>query len=312
MATRAEQGKFSDLLDLTRRVDRRTLSRRALEPLVRCGACDQLGEHRAATFNSIDRALKLAEQASRDSATGQANLFDNLLAATEKDIESDFKMQSATPWVMSQVLQGEKDTLGFYISGHPLQAHMTELEQWSPKSIASLAAEIGNKCLVAGIVQSVRHIITKRGKKMAVIVLEDKTGKLEVAIFPKLYPEVSDQLVADKVLLIKGEVGNDDFSGGVRLAADRLTSIESLRRRYAKSIRLSVSSKAEVDKLLIELPRITAPFKPGSCGLVVQYTSDGAQAEFKLGSDWTIEPDSSLLEQLESLCGDQTVTVDYS
>lgn len=312
VATRKQVGVFSDLLDLCRRVPVRCMNRRALEPLVRSGACDALGEHRAAIFNSIERALKLAEQYHRDAAQGQGSLFDSLMPMTTDDQTTDWQPVVCAPWSPTQCLQGEVECLGYYVSGHPLGLYTKELMQWSPIPINQCAMKVGETALLAGIITSIRPITTKRGKRMAVIELEDPSGHIDVAIFSDLYIELGDSLQVNQVVVIKGEVSVDDYSGGVRVSAKRLTLIERLRQKYAKAIMLQMTDAASVNCLIEKLPKVIAPFRPGVCPLVVKYPSgDDALATLQLGEGWQVRPANDLLEQLRMLCGQEAVHVCY-
>lgn len=308
---RHQAGPFKDMLEMCKRVSARGLNKRAMESLVRSGACDVFSKNRAALFHSIERVMKLAGQHERDEQQGQSSLFGCVFSDADEDTQENIIVENVPAWSNSERLQGERDTIGFYVSGHPLQSLMLELSQWSPLPIVSLADSIGEKVLVAGIIQSVRQLVTKRGHKMAVMTVEDRTGKLDVTIFSKLYATVQDILLPDKVVLLKGEASNDDFSGGVRLVADKLTDIEALRGKYAKRVCLTVDSKPAVDKLLSDLPQLTAAYRPGSCELVVRYKNDTTSAEFKLGKDWRVDPTNTLLESLSGLCGADSVSVDY-
>ena len=187
-----------DLFDFCQRLDHRKVSRRVLEPLIRSGAMDVFGVDRSRLWISIDNALKLAEQHQQNRILGQGDLFAQSQALPQVDYGY------CAPWGELARLQGEKRVLGIYFSGHPLRAFEQELTTLNSIKIDQL--EKSQKGIIcSGLLVQLRIINTRKGMRMAVVTLEDSTGRIDVTIFSKLYEQVKGDLHADQIYLVRGQ-----------------------------------------------------------------------------------------------------------
>ena len=299
-------GDYTHFYEFCRRLDLHKVNRRVLEALVKCGAFDAFGE-RATLFASMDRAIAAAEQQTKKELMGQVDLFADVDSDT---IHDELDYVTAPSWPEQTKLQFEKDTLGLYISGHPFRVYEQELSKMVSCHIAELAERHNRDATIAGMLISQRGIITKTGKRMAILKLEDRTGSIEVTIFSKLLEDVRDLLLDDAILIVKGKVEDDQFTGGLRMVADQVSNLDVYRKTHAKKLILSLAN-AESERLLTQLPAIVKNYLGGNCPIVIQYQGAGAHAQLVLGDDWKVSLNKQLLLELEQLCGKDMVFVEY-
>ena len=206
MAERDAKGPFQSLEDLCGRVDLRKLNKKALECLVKCGAFDWTGVERAQLFSEIDGALAAASSAHRDRAAGQISMFDDFAVAGSTSKTGKSGGPKVVPWSSAEKLGFEKELLGFYVTGHPLDDYRTALEKFVP--IARLGEEEDKSTVtIAGALTSVEKKFTKKDNKpFAVVVLEDLTGSLEIMIWNETFTKSQAHLVLGNVVSITGRL----------------------------------------------------------------------------------------------------------
>lgn len=307
------QNKFSDLFDFCKKVDLRKVNRRVLEALIKSGAMDELGQDRAAMFSSIDNAIRAAEQHMQNIEHGQCDLFGNLLSATEL---SDVNYVKVKPWSENQQLQFEKDTLGFYFSGHPLTQYTQELKHIVTSEIIKLNPRNDSKVRVAGLVVALRLMNTKRGDRMAFISLSDQNARIEVAVFSDVYQKYRDLIVKDVLLVVEGEASVDEYSGGYKISANKVFTIDQARELHAKYLLIDFVSDAahgnqDLSAEIKSLSNVLRPHRGGSCKVCIAYMKDNARALLPLDQNWQISPTDELLAKLRENFGSEIARVCY-
>ena len=323
---RDRAGPFTDLCELCRRLDLRRINRRVLEALIRAGALDSLGQSRALLMKQLPVALQLAEQHCRADVCGQVDLF-GLGPTSDSEMAPATVPQSAAEWDESQRLAEEKQSLGLYLTGHPITAHLAELKHYTSGRIAEVVAqaelqlqggiryprdrERERKVVVAGMVVELRTRVSSRGGRMAFLNLDDRSARVEVAVYTEAYSQYRDLLVADAVLVIEGTPATDDFSGGVRIRAERILNLDQAREAFSRRLRLRLEQGDFAADLADALAMTLGPFRQGRCPVVIDYTGCGARAELQLDSDWRVHPTSELLGSLRGLVGEDRVAVEY-
>ena len=310
-------GPFRSLVDLCRRVDSRKITRRVYEALIRSGALDALGENRATLMQQLPEALKSAEQHLRDSAAGQTDLFGNATAASEP-IEP---ASSAVPeWDEETRLVGEKETLGLYLTGHPIERYREELANIITAPLAELAEETPSAgqqrgkektVVLAGLVVDLRTRNTQSGGRMAFVTLDDRTARMEIRVFSRVFEQHRALLANDKVLVVQGSLAFDDFSGSMRLNANRIYEIDQAREVYARRLIVSIGAQKAGNGFVKSLAAVLTPYCDGSCPVGLHYRNAGAQAHITLGDEWRVHPSDELLHRLRELVGEQQVKVMY-
>jgi DNA polymerase-3 subunit alpha len=209
---------------------------------------------------------------------------------------------------MKQKLMEEKVALGFYLSGHLFKVYERELAGF-PRALLSKLSP-GERVWMAGIVVAARTQMTRRGRMM-VVMLDDGTAQVEVSVFNELFERHREKLKEDSLLVVAGKVQNDEFSGGLRVSADELMDLESLRNRYASLLKLSVNGLADAKRL----QQVLGPYRAsgnGSCRVLVEYENGKAACKLALGDSWRVRPDTRLISELGAWLAPENVEVVYS
>ncbi len=328
LAERRAGGPFPDLFDLCRRIDLRRANRRVLEALIRAGALDGLGRHRAALMAQLTAALQSAEQHTRDHAAGQNDLFGG--PATPQGAAA----APETPeWDDDERLAGEKETLGLYLTGHPIARHEAELAHFVTLRIGDLAGEADangagalrpapredRAAVVAGLVVALRTMQTQRGGRMAFLTLDDRSGRIEIAVFSEAFQRYRALLAKDRLLVVQGALSADEYTGGYRMSADRIWDLAQARAAFLRGLEVAVDSERAANGFVSTLAHTLEPFcvPPGAhgeaagCPVWIEYLRPGARARIALGARWRVQPTDELLHRLEDLAGREGVRLVY-
>jgi len=293
-------GAFTDLFDFCRRIDKRVVNRRVIEALIRAGAFDGIDDHRAKLLASTGIALEAAEQAERNAMQG--GLFD-MGAGAQGDTAHYVEVPR---WNEREQLMNEKPALGFFLSGHPYHAYAAEIGAFVKRRLGQLEPQ-REPVLLAGVVMSTRTQMTRRGK-MAVVVLDDGSTQLEVTVFNELWDAERAKIREDELLLVEGKVQKDDYSGGLRITADKLYTLAEARGRYARGLRLTMNGGSDAKRL----QALLAPFRNGPCPVWLSYRNGEAAAELPLPESWRVSLDDALLSGLSDWLQPDNVRVLYS
>ena len=302
LKARADGGPFVDLFDFCERVDKRIVNRRTVEALVRAGAFDAIDDRRARLLASVGIALEAAEQASRDAH--QVSLFGEAVGRQRP------AAIEAEPWDERQRLVEEKAALGFYLSGHPFGAYRREFAPFVKSALADLQPR-NEPQLLAGLAASARTAMTRRGK-MAIVLLDDGTAQIEVSVYNELWESSRDLIKEDRPLVVQGRVTKDEFTGGLRVVADKLYDLGGARARFARGIRLSLNGDPSTGGVAAKrLRELLAPHRNGTCPVRVCYRNGDTVAELRLGDDWRVTPDDALIDALKLWLRPENVEVVY-
>jgi DNA polymerase-3 subunit alpha len=299
-------GPFRDLFDLCRRIDPRKINRRVLESLIKAGALDGLGADRATLMASLTAALTAAERHAHDHAAGQTDLFGTGAAVTHE--AADYV--AVPPWSEAQRLEGEKETLGLYLTGHPIARYAAELARMTGATIVDLKPTTDATVVVAGLVVGLRTMQTRRGDRMAFVTLDDRTGRLELAVFADLYNQYRELLVKDSLLVVEGHVSVDEYTGGFKMSAEKLYNVEQARAAFGRRLVIEVDEERAGNGFVAELRELLGRAR-GGCPVYLNYHNRQATAEIALGEEWKVLPSTSVLEGLQRLAGERNVHLDY-
>jgi DNA polymerase-3 subunit alpha len=312
VAEREQGGHYQDLFDFCRRVDLRKMNRRALESLVRCGALDHLGPNRATLMASLASALQLAEQHGRDEAAGQDDLFGNLaLSVPLEHAPVSARFVEAPEWSDRERLEGEKETLGLYLTGHPIEQYQEELANFVKLRIADIKPEREQKVIVAGLVVAIRARNSRRGDRIAFVTLDDRSGRIELAVFSEAYNKYRNLIVKDKLLVVEGTVSVDEYSGGFKMSAEQIFDIDQAREQYARRLEIGIDGSRLGSGFPGSLAQVLEPFREGRCQVCLEYQGNTALAKLLLGPEWRVRPSEVLLHRLKELAGADKVRVVY-
>jgi DNA polymerase-3 subunit alpha len=315
-------GPFKDLFDFCSRIDLKRINKRTLEALVRGGALDRLGPYfhdeikayhanidrnRAVLLASMEEAVQAAEQTARSHDSGHMDLFGGVFADAETDVYASHR--NARELSLKERLKGEKDTLGLYLTGHPIDEYEGEVRRFARQRIIDLKPARDSQT-VAGLIINLRVMKNKKGDKMGFITLDDRSGRIEASLFADAFNSAQALLQTDALVVVEGEVSNDDFSGGLRLRAKRVMSLEEARTGLADSLRLKVVSAALKGDRLRWLAELCGRHR-GACPVTLDYTGDDARALLQFGDGWKIEPADSLIQALRDQFGRDNVFLHY-
>ncbi|WP_416138156.1 DNA polymerase III subunit alpha [Halomonas sp. HK25] len=309
---READGPYKDLFDFCRRVDPRRMNKRTLEALIRSGALDNLGPNRAVLAAALDDALKAAAQTQTNQNLGMIDMFGEAFVDEEAeggDVYAEYRR--VREWTDKERLAGEKDTLGLYLTGHPIDEYEKELERFVSTRISDLKPSREPQ-RVAGLVVGVRTMKSKRGDTMAFLTLDDRTGRIEASLFGELYDQLRGQIEADQVLIVEGEVSSDDYSGGLRLRGKEVTPMVAARIRYGQAVELSLDGAAINGRLVDSLRSSLDPHRDAE-GLPVRLRYRNAEATgwLELDAAWKVSPTDDLLIRLREVQGQDGVRLKY-
>lgn len=307
---RNKAGYFKDLFDLCARTDMKKLNKRVLEKLIMSGAFDRLGPHRAALMSSLNEAMQAADQHAKAEALGQTDMF-GVLAEAPEQVEQAYA--SVLPWPEQVILDGERETLGLYLTGHPITQYLKELGRYTGgQRLSDLQpTERGKVTSVAGLVVDARVMTTKRGKRLGLCTLDDRSGRLELMLFSEILEKYQHLLEKDRILIASGQISIDDFNGGFKMMVRELTEISEARARFARGLAISLSDKQVNEHLLSQLRQSLEPYKSGTIPVNLYYQRQDARARLKFGAEWRITPDEQLLINLRTLIGNTQVELEF-
>jgi DNA polymerase-3 subunit alpha len=315
---REENGLFSGLYDLCKRVELRKVNRRVLEALIKAGAFDGIDDNRASHFAELTTALRVADQHGKMSLAGQNDLFGLSIQVDQGD-DTESYSTAVEPWTDKERLEAEKITLGLYLTGHPIDQYEAELKHMRNACIGSLVGDAERSKVkmegrVVGLIVEMRTRQTKKGTMMGFATLDDRTGRLEVAVFSKTFEKYRDILSKDTLLVAEGALGIDDFSGGLRLTADKLYTFEEARELFARCIFLDWGSSINslgLNVFVEGLKSVLRPFSGGHCSVQIGYYSNNAKTVIQLGDDWRVHPTDELILRLKKFLSVSAVEVKY-
>ena len=308
---------FVDLSDFCLRADALRANRRAVEALIHCGAMDEFADPgesldalRGRLLHALAGALQGAEQAARDADSGMTDLFGgpsrNALASAAASSQSP-----PPPLGSGQRLNLEKEALGLYLTGHPIDDYLEELGHFCIR-LNQLEVGSASRTVAAGFVVSQRARRTRRGAAMGVLVIDDRSARIEATLFSEVWEQDRHRLEKGQLVVLEGEVQPDEFSGSVRLRVEKALSLEEARRRYSSGLQIDWRDGAPADaadRLLAALE----PFRSGKdgCPVSVLYRGNGAEGRIRFGARWRVRASDDLMLRLRSDFGDERVRLAY-
>src|SRR5450631_2322975 len=303
---RTAHGPFETLPDLCRRIDLQRVNRRVFEALIRSGSLDRIGANRASLTAQLDRAVHLGEQNSRAMSVGQVDLF-GLSAAEDTRIEE---------WTDAQRLAGERETLGLFLTGHPITPYEPDLKflvgarladvggakpaapKPAPGVERSWSTAKGRPATVAGLVLEIR-----RRPNRVTLILDDRTARLEVSLYEETFQQYRDIIVKDAILIVDGTLRFDDFIEAWRLQAKTLMDIDRARERFARRLWFRWPEAFDGPQGMNRFEEILKPYLTGPCGVSVVLNRTTYAGRLNLADAWSIRASRELLDKLTALVG---------
>ncbi|WP_163834994.1 DNA polymerase III subunit alpha [Spartinivicinus ruber] len=315
---RKKEGAFKDLFDFCKRIDGKKINKRVMEALIRSGALDllgaqqyqeksRLGKNRAVLLAAMEDALKAADQAAKSQDSGHADLFGEILSETEQDCYEYY--HNTYEWSDKQRLQGEKETLGLYLTGHPIDQYESEIKHIIRSRIVDLRPARESQ-YIAGLIVALRVMRNKRGQKMAFITLDDRTARIEVSVFSDQFEQYQQQLEKDALVIIEGEVSHDDYTNNLKVRAKSLANLTEARSKYARQLQVVLSEQGCQPGFVELLAKLLADHR-GELPITIEYQKQDAKAKLVLANQWWISPTDELIQALKQQYGKHAVELQY-
>lgn len=309
---RQSGGEFADLFDFCGRTEPRKCNRRAIDALIRSGAFDSLNVPRWVLMASVEDALKAAEQSASNRDSGIEDLFGEVVPSGSNgggDVYSDFR--NVREWSGRERLAGEKETLGLYVTGHPIDEYEQEIRKFAPTRIADLRANKQGNQVLAGLIVDIRTMRTKRGDTMAILRLDDRSARIEVTVYAEAYNANRELLSKDSIVIVEGAVAHDDYSGGLAMRVKEVRSLLQARQNYAAELRIELRHDMIDQPFTDELERMLTGASGGSCPVALVYGGASSRARVRLGERWRVSPSDELIESLRERVGSGSVSLLY-
>jgi DNA polymerase-3 subunit alpha len=276
------------------------VNKRVFEALIKSGSLDHLGPNRATLTAELERAMHLGEQNSRAMSVGQVDLFG--LAAAEN--------AAVTDWSDAERLAGERETLGLFLSGHPISPYEPDLKFLVSARLVDVGgarptAPLGERgwsqgkpATVAGLVLEIR-----RRPNRVTLILDDRSARLEVSLFEETFQQYRDIIVKDAILIVDGMLRFDDFIEAWRLQAKTMMDIDRARERFARRLCLKWPAQFDGPLGLKRFEDLLRPYLKGPCGISVAVNRDDYTGRLNLADSWSVRPSRELLDKLSALVG---------
>jgi len=312
LKAREDGGKFSSIFDLCKRTDNRIVNKKALESLIYAGALDCFGASRAQHIEAVAKALEYGAGSQKERASGQVNLFDNLLGTSDAEAISapEPQLPVCAEWPLSIKLQNEKEILGFYTSGHPIDQYRDDLKAFATADIASEEFKNirdGEQVIIGGLIKTVKPYTQKNGKKMAFVTLEVLDATIEVIAFAEAYDKCKDVIVPENMVLVSGGIMNRN-EPKPKLRMENCVPLSLARSSLAKSVHITVSTNNLDNRIINDINTCCKEY-PGDCYLIMHVTTTDNSAYKIRSGNITMSPTNEALSRLKSLVGNENVRI---
>jgi DNA polymerase-3 subunit alpha len=304
-----EEGAFLSIWELTERVDPQVVNKRSLESLVKCGALDSTGASRLGMLGVLEQALAYGQKLAADRLMGQASIFDlgigeDIAAVAEPVARHQHPPLASGEFDKTELLRLEKETLGLYVSEHPLQGVRDQLRRRTDATLGELERRRdGETVIVGGIVSEVKHTTTKRGEPLVFLTLDDPTGTTEVVVFNSTYAQARDLCASDRILVIKGRIDHKQ-QGETKLIASEVAAFDAAPER--REVRVCLDARQAPAGVIRELARLVGDY-PGESPVVLSIETSQGPRTLALGPEFRVKPDSDFLAEAKALLGDAAV-----
>ena len=318
LAARERAGGFDSLGGMLREIELAKMTRKTVEMLVRAGALDCLHSNRSALLQALPDAWSAAERHQADSAAGQTSLF-GAPAASDSETPRGTPMPDVPAWTSRQRLRAERDSLGLYLSGHPMDDLVDEVAGFTTCRLGDIGNRFGDaepgRGRRAGIPMTLAGLIVtmrRRPGKGAFVAIDDGSGRVEVAVFDRILAECAEVLVTDEVIIASGKVEIDDFNGGYRMVAEQVLGLDQARQRFARHLYIKLHPAPEPADIDEQLAATLRPYRNGETPVIIDYINGRASATLRLGAGWRVKPCAELLAAMSSVEAIDQATLIYN
>lgn len=298
-------GSFASIQEFAERVDLRRVNKKVVESLIKCGAFDSTKAKRSSLIASLDEVMMLGQKMQQERESAQTSLFGE--AETVRSCTNGRQMLPDIPeWDEKLLLSFEKEALGFFITGHPLNRYGSAIKRFATCSIAELPEQADrNEVRICGMVVSLKESVTKKGDRMGFATIEDLSGSVEIVTFPEVYAASAEHLKGDEPLIVSGTV--DVGEKGVKIIATSIELLGSHQEKETSLVRLSLPSSL-LDKAMINSLHGMLTSYSGTCAVVMQLNAPNRfNATLKLPDRFSVTPTDDLASNLKKLLGNHSV-----
>lgn len=314
ITARNKDGKFHELFELCLRLGIKKLNRRVLRNLIMSGACDELGDNRGTLMRSLMKTIQAADQHTKSLVIGQNDMFGMLVNQYEEITLDPSNGNNIPNWSEQILLNGEMETLGLYLSGHPINQYLPEIKFYTRGlELQDIQATTdSNKIVtVAGIVISARVVVTKHGNKIGICTINDQSGQLDVILFANLLKKYHHLLEKDRILIFQGNIKTDRFNSTFKMIAHEIMDIIAAREKYVQRLVISLNNTQINYQFLNQLRLSFEPYRIGNIPVFIYYKNKNACVRLRLGPTWKIVLNDVLLKNLRTLVGNQQVKLEF-
>jgi DNA polymerase-3 subunit alpha len=287
---REREGGYKSIEDFCARVDSRRVNKRVIESLIKAGAFDSLQIRRSQLFAIMDQAMEQAQAAQRDRQSGQMALF-GLMPEAEADKAGGIPLPDIPEWNKEKLLAAEKEMLGFYLSGHPLDKYRLELRELVDDNLAGIAAsKHEHQVRIGGLIRVYKEHKSKKKERMAFITLEDLSGSIEVIVFPRIFAECAELLSSNEPLIIQGRLQTDEENGGAKVIAETVDSLPGARQKFIEKTSILLAADDVSRPKLEGLKQLMQQFYgPCPVSITIHFDRRG-EVDIEPAKDMTIRP----------------------
>ncbi len=301
--TRAESGRFSSFKNFCESVDLRQVNKRVLESLIKSGACDSFGETRSGMIINLQATMEMAQANQRDRQLGQSSMFGVFEEQSDKD---ETRQEMVAEWGEQELLKNEKESIGFYITGHPLDGYAQALAWFTDTNSASISETTHKKKVsLAGIPSKVLPKVTRKGDKMAIVTLEDLQGSVEVILWPEIFSASETLLQSEEPVLIKGEV---DAEGSLpKVLANEIHLLSDAKNHWIGKVHIHLRTPGLEKETLLEIKNILSAHKGNNETFLHFNFPDNNVKTIKVDAGLRVQPSDEVVRDIEAILGDEAI-----
>ena len=304
LETRKQQGHFPSLKNFCESVDLRQVNKRVLESLIKSGACDSLGESRSSKMINLPSTMEMAQANQRDRQLGQSSMFE--VFEEQVDVNKETNQETIEEWSEQERLKYEKESIGFYITGHPLDGYVKDLAWFTDANSASISEMAHARSVsLAGIPMKILSKTTRKGDKMAIVTLEDLHGSVEVILWPETFAESEALLHSEEPLLVKGKV---DAEGSLpKVIADEIYPLSDAKNHWKGKVHIHLRTPGLEKETLLEIKNVLAAHKGNNETLIHFIFPDDKTKTIRVEESLRIQPSDEVIQGIEAILGEEAI-----
>ncbi|MDM8538946.1 OB-fold nucleic acid binding domain-containing protein, partial [Desulfobacterales bacterium HSG17] len=305
--SRDKEGEFETIYDFCEKVHTGKVNKKTLEALIKCGAFDSTGDKRSQLMAILEDALEHGSRIQREKADSQLDLFADTNMGASIPVSTP-KLPDIDEWEENLLLSYEKESLGFYISGHPLGKYQKTIEQFATVNSITIQ-DIGDEKMIrmGGTIKILKLHKTKKGDMMAFCAIEDQSGTIEVVVFPNLYVKTHILLADERIVIIEAKVQKKENS--VKLIAEKIIPIENAGKEWTSGVLINLDSQTHTFEILEKIRAIIMMYSGDSTTCLKIKINDKPPVMVKLGNEYKTSNDPEFFEKISNLAGKGSIEV---